>query len=231
LPFLTLVHILHCESMSQCKLGYLARLVLLNYSPSRAYCELQVTIPWSLYEKRLPTRLRARGENVCGIDVNLDRLNLAVVSKQGVLLDTSTSRFSELKVQGLGRDRGASIVMRAVHEVLNYASTHGCSLIVVENPETLGLLKWAWIERGKRSCSAWNRRVTLFTVEVVERISWHAPQYGLRTYYANPAYTSKLAELLARDLGLDKHTASAYILALEYLSLNPRELYQNLQKP
>ena len=71
----------------------------------------------------------------------------------------------------------------------------------------------------------------MFTVEIVERISWHAPQYGLRTHFANPAYTSRLAELLARDLSLDKHTTSAYILALEYLGLNPRELYQDLQRP
>ena len=27
------------------KLGYLARVILLNYTPCRAYCELQVTIP------------------------------------------------------------------------------------------------------------------------------------------------------------------------------------------
>ena len=40
--------------------------------------------------------------------------------------------------------------------------------------------------------------VALFTVEITERISWHAPQYGLRTYYVNPAYTSRLVELLAR---------------------------------
>jgi len=213
------------------RLGYLARVVLLNYSPNRVYCELQITIPRSLYEKHLPVKERARGGNVCGIDVNLDKLNLAIVSEQGVLLDTFTSRFPELKVQGLDRERRISAVMTAVHEVINYATTHGCSLVVLENPETLEFLKWTWIKRGKRSRTAWNRRVALFTAEVIERISWHAPQYELRIYYANPAYTSKLAELLAGDLGLDKHTASAYILALEYLGLNPRELYQNLQKP
>ncbi len=49
--------------------------------------------------------------------------------------------------------------------------------------------------------------------------------------YANPVYTSKLAELIYTELGLDKHTTSAYIIALEYLGLNPKEIYKNLKKP
>ncbi len=213
------------------KLGYLARIVLLNYSPYRAYCELQVTIPWSLYVSHLPVKGCVHGDNICGIDVNLDRINLAVVSRQGILLDTYTVRFPELKVQGLSRERRISIIMNAIHKVLDYAVNHGCSLIVLENVKTLGYLRWVWIRRGKRRNSTWNRRVSLFTIEIVERISWHASQYGLKIYYVNPSYTSKLAELIGKDIGLDKHTASAYIIALEYLGLNPKEAYQNLQRP
>ena len=210
------------------KLGYLARIILLNYSHHRAYCELQVTIPWSLYVSHLPVKICVHGDNICGIDVNLDRINLAIVSKQGILLDTYTVRFPELKMQGLSRERRISTMMKAIHKALNYAVSHGCSLIVLENVKTLGYLRWAWIKRGDRRNSTWNRRVSLFTIEIAERISWHASQYGLKTYYANPSHTSKLAELIAKDMGLDRHTASAYVLALEYLGLNPRVICQNL---
>jgi len=180
-----------------------------------------------------PAKEHVNGNHVGGIDVNLDRINLAIVSRQGVLLDTYTARFPELKEQGLDygrRNRRTSIIMNAIHKILDYAVNHGCSLIVLENPKTLGYLRWVWIRRGKRKSSVWNRRVSLFTTSIVERISWHAPQYGLKTYYANPAYTSKIAELISKDVGLDRHTASACILALEYLGLNPREVYQNLQR-
>jgi len=115
------------------KLGYLARIILLNSSPHRAYCELQVTIPWNLYMKYLPVKGHVHGDNIGGIDVNLDRINLAIVSRQGVLLDTYTARFPELKVQGLDYNRRTSIVMNAIHKVLDYAVNHGCSLIVLEN--------------------------------------------------------------------------------------------------
>jgi len=212
------------------QLGYLARVILLNYTPKRAYCELQVTIPWSLYTKYLPVKDYAQGENIDGIDVNLDRINLAIVSKQRVLLDTYTARFPELKVQGLDYDKRVSVVMNAIHKILSYAASHGCSSIILENPRILGNLRWMWIKSDKRKSSVWNRRVSFFTTSIVERISWHAPQYGLRTYYVNPAYTSKLAELIAKDIGSDKHTVSAYIIALEYLGLNPKEIYQNLQR-
>ncbi len=213
------------------QLGYLARVILLNYTPQRAYCELQVTIPWSLYMKYLLVKDYAQGENIGGIDVNLDRINLAIASRQGILLDTYTVRFPELKVQELDYDGRTSIMMNAIHKMLDYAVNHGCSVIVLENPRALGYMRWVWIKSGKRKNSIWNRRVSLFTTSIIERISWHAPQYGLKTYYANPAYTSKLAELISKDIGLDRHTTSAYILALEYLGLNPKKIYQNLQRP
>ncbi len=213
------------------RLGYLARVILLNYTPQRVYCELQVTIPWSLYMKYLPVKGCAQGENIGGVDVNLDRINLAIVSRQGVLLDIYTARFPELKVQGLDYDRRISIMVKAIHKILSYAINHGCSSIILENPRTLGNLRWVWIKSGKRKSRVWNRRVSLFTTSIVERISWHAPQYGLKPYYVNPAYTSKLAEAIAKELGLDRHTVSAYILALEHIGLNPKEIHQNLQRP
>lgn len=162
------------------QLGYLARVILLSYTPQRAYCELQVTIPWSLYMKYLPVKGYVQGENIGGIDVNLDRVNLAIVSRQGALLDTYTVRFPGLKIQGLNYDRRISIVMNAIHKVLSYAINHGCSVLMLETPKILGYMKRVWIKRGKRRNKLWNRRVSLFTTEIIERIPWHAPQYGLK---------------------------------------------------
>lgn len=44
-----------------------------------------------------------------------------------------------------------------------------------------------------------------------------AMKYGFKVYLANPANTSKLGAEIGRKLGLDKHTASAYIVALKYI--------------
>ena len=39
--------------------------------------------------------------------------------------------------------------------------------------------------------------------------------YGLKTSYVDPANTSKIGEKLAKKLGIDKHTASAYVITLK----------------
>ncbi|ADB57882.1 hypothetical protein [Archaeoglobus profundus] len=45
------------------------------------------------------------------------------------------------------------------------------------------------------------------------------PLYGMKPSYVNPANTSKIGEELMRKLGVDKHTASAYVIALRGLKL------------
>jgi hypothetical protein len=50
---------------------------------------------------------------------------------------------------------------------------------------------------------------------------------GLKIYMVNPSYTSRIAKEIHKDLGLDRHTASAYLLALKYL--NP-ETFESLKE-
>jgi len=45
-----------------------------------------------------------------------------------------------------------------------------------------------------------------------------AMKYGFKVYLVNLSYKSKIAEKIKSEYGLDRHTASAYILALKYLS-------------
>ena len=40
-----------------------------------------------------------------------------------------------------------------------------------------------------------------------------------KVYLVNPAYTSKIGEKLGKEIGLDKHTTSAYVLILRYLEV------------
>ena len=78
--------------------------------------------------------------------------------------------------------------------------------------------------------SSYNRRVSIFKSSIIEEFALHAPEYGIKVFYENPAYTSKLAEAIAKELGLDRHSVSAYILALEYLGLKPVQVIKSAQK-
>lgn len=213
-----------------CKLGYLARLVALDMSYNRVYCELQFSIPYELYLEYRRRYSRPLGDNIAGIDVNVDRVNLAIIDKRGILRDTKTFHYPSLSSITLRSDQRRSLVHRIVHEALKYAHYHSVSTIVLEDPEILGYLKLRWIRSSKRKNSRYNRRVSVFKSSIIDEFILHASEYGLSPYYVDPAYTSKLAELAAKDMGLDRHIASAYIIALEYLGLRPKQIIKKYSK-
>ncbi len=97
-------------------------------------------------------------------------------------------------------------------------------MVVFEDPDIIRTRTFTKNSTINRKISRWTKR------ETSQMFILKALRYGLKPFFVNPAYTSKLAGLIAKDLGLDRHTTSAYILALEYLGLKPKETYQNLQK-
>jgi len=213
-----------------CRLGYLARIIALDMSFDRVYAELQVSIPYELYLAHRRRYYKPLGRNIAGVDVNVDRVNLAIVDRKGILRDVKTFHYPLLASQTLVGEQRRSLIHRVVHEALRYAYRHGVSIIVSEDPEVLGRLKLRWIKRGDRKNGSYNRRVSIFRSSIIEEFALHAPEYGIKVFYENPAYTSKLAEAITRDIGLDKHSASAYILALEYLGLKPAQVIKSVQK-
>ncbi len=210
-----------------CKLGYLARLVALDMGYDRVYIDLQISVPYELYLKHRRRYLRSLGDNVAGIDVNVDRVNLAIVDERGILRDVKTFHYPSLASTTLKGEQRRSLVHRVVHDVLRYAYYHGASAIVLEDPGILGYLKIKWARSNERKSDRYNRRVSIFKPSIIEEFVLHGSEYGLETFFVNLVYTSKLAELIAKDMGLDRHTASAYIIALEYLGLKPAQVIKS----
>jgi len=66
-----------------CRLGYLARIIALDTSFDRVYTELQVSIPYELYLAHRRRYEKPLGRNIAGVDVNADRVNLAIVDRRG----------------------------------------------------------------------------------------------------------------------------------------------------
>ena len=118
-----------------CKLGYLARIVALDMSFERVYAELQVSIPYELFLAHRRRYRKPISRNTAGVDVNVDRVNLAIVDRSGVLRDVKTFHYPSLASQTLVGERRRSLIHRVVHEALKYAYHHGVSIIVFEDPE------------------------------------------------------------------------------------------------
>jgi len=206
-------------------LGYNARCVIRDYSRDKALVEFQFTVPVELYLKYRRVYDKPRGRNIGGIDWNSDRANLAIVSSKGELLDHKTWWFPEVTSHGYPRTARRTQQSQILSEIMDYCYHHGCSVVVFEDPDIIKTRRCTKNATANRKITRWTKR------DASQMFVLKALRYGLKPFFVNPAYTSKLAELIAKDVGLDRHTASAYILALEYLGLNPKEIYQNLHRP
>ena len=213
------------------EVGYPARVVIkeFNFYPSNLhiYCNLQLMIPYSLYLEAVRRYSEPLGDHVAGVDVNVDRLNLAIVDKYGRLRDVKTFWFREITSRGYGRKPAWTKIHQAIHDMLDYAYNHGATLVALESPEVIGYLRYYWIRNGDRKSKNYNFKKSIFRNKIIEVITYKAPLYSLETIYVNPKGTTHSKEHVEtmEKHGLDRHTASAYLIALRGM-----ERYTKIQK-
>jgi len=221
------VLIMLTEKAMNREIGYPARVVIkeynfYQYNNLHLYCSLQVMIPYNLYLETMRKYVKPLGDYVAGVDVNVDRINLAIIDRYGRLRDAKTFWFREITSRGYKRKSAWTKIHQAIHSMLDYAYHHGTSVIALENPEVIGYLRYYWIKNGNRKSRNYNYRVSIFRNKVIEAITYKAPLYSLKTIYINPKGTTRSKEHgeVMRRYGLDRHTASAYIIALKELKQN-----------
>ena len=92
-------------------------------------------------------------------------------------------------------------------------------MLFLEDPGALGRLRLAWIRNGRRRHENYNWKVSIFRSRVIEMVASKAPLYGIRVGYVDPRGTTHSKEHgeAMKKYGLDRHTASAYIMALKGL--------------
>jgi len=202
---------------------YMPRVVVRDYGirDGELYVrgEIHISISYDFYLRYAKRYWEPRGSLIGGVDVNTDRINLAIIDENGVLRDRKTFWFSEATARGYPRSKAWSIIGMKIHEMLKYAYHHGVSTIALENPEVLGVLKLFWIRNGDRRHRNYNWRVAIFRSRAIEMIAMKAPLYSIEVKYVDPRGTtnSKEHNEAMKRLGLDRHTASAYLVARRLL--------------
>ena len=180
------------------KQPYVARIVLRGFGEREnmlwIHGGIHLSIPYKFYLERFKRYKRNYGKLLGGVDVNVDRINLAVIDKYGRLRDTKTFWFEEASWKGCPRQRAWSIIGEAIHDMLRYAYCHGVKTLFLENSEMLGYLKTLWIERGKGRSRNYNYRVQIFRSRVVERIVMKAPLYAVSIEYVDLKGTTRSKE-------------------------------------
>ena len=213
------------EKSERKEIGYPARVVIKEYNAYSdrlyLYCQLQVMVPYALYKEVMKRYDKPLSNLIAGIDVNVDRLNLAIIDSKGNLRDKKTFWFDDIISRGYKKKRAWSKINEEIHRLLNYAYNNGVSTIVLENPKVVGYLRYYWINNGERKGKSYNFKVSMFRNSLIERIIYKAPLYSMDVAYVSPKGTthSKGHDEIMRRFGLDRHTASAYLIALKSLQL------------
>jgi len=205
------------------RVRYMGRVVVRDYGVRDNQLwirgEVHMTVPLDIYYEHMARHRRNAGKLIGGVDVNADRINLAIVDESGELIDHRTFWFSEVTARGFPRHKAWSIIGMRIHELLNYAYNHGVKTLFLENPEVLSRLRLMWVRNGDRKHENYNHKVAIFRSTIIEKITMKAPLYSIKVGYVNPKGTTNSTEHdeLMRKYGLDRHTASAYLIALKGL--------------
>ncbi|MFP3310605.1 MAG: hypothetical protein RXO26_02140 [Caldivirga sp.] len=206
------------------RVGYMGRVVVKDYGVRGNQLwvrgEVHITIPLDVYYEHMARHRRNAGKLIGGVDVNTNRVNLAIVDEGGDLRDYKTFWFSEVTARGFPRHSAWSIIGMRIHEMLNYAYHHGVRILFLENPDILGRLRLMWIKNGDRKHENYNHKVSIFRSTIIEKIAMKAPLYSIEVKYVNPKGTTNSTkhDEAMRKHGLDRHTASAYSIALRGLT-------------
>jgi len=204
------------------QVGYNARVYIRDASENAVKGDVQVAVPFTVYSKYYST-LFSENYNpkyVLGFDVNYDRVNAVLVNLNGEVRYMETLDLTKYVTHGRRWKDARAYTIQWLHKLFNgIAMEYGEFMVSVEDPEVLGMLKLKWIVLGGRKHSDYNCRVARFTSSLSEAILDTAGKLGVRTVKVDPKGTtsSREHEYFMRKCGLDKHMASAYMIALRGL--------------
>jgi len=192
----------------QKKASYNAKIVFRN---TKIY--LHLSVPIQLYLKYFK-RGDALGEFIAGFDLNSDRVNLVIIDKYERIVDVKTEWFPEVTSPGFSREKARALRLRALAKLLKYCYTHGVGAVVFENLLDVKKRRFAKSKTANRKISRFAKRELLHYVIVMSL------KYGFKVLLADPKGTTSSAEhgRFMMKHGLDRHTASAYLVALRGLT-------------
>jgi IS605 OrfB family transposase len=195
------------DSAKQKKLSYMARIV---FREGDIY--LHLSIPIQLYLKYFK-KGEARGQLIAGFDLNSDRANLVIIDEHGEIVDVKTAWFPEVTSHGFPREKAKVLRLNALARLLEYCYRHGVGTVVFENLLSVKRKRFTRSEKANRKIARFAKR------QLIQHGVVMALKYGFRVLLVDPKGTTNSREHseLMKRYGLDRHTASAYLIALKGL--------------
>ena len=181
--------------------------ISMNNGGYSVYINLPVELYARISDKK---QVHSDAEHIASFDLNSDRINMALLRTNGLLIETKNRHFPEVNSSGYGEGKAKDKRLKALSELIDYAIEQGAKIFVFEKLKMNG--------RKNISTKTGNRKITKFaTRELISHAEIMVKKRGGEFVQINPAYSSQSARIINQDLGVDVHTASAVVLGLRYL--------------
>jgi len=150
-----------------------------------------------------------------GFNLNSDRLNAVVINKEKKIITKRTFWYSEVVSHGFPKGKAMALRLNALSQALSFLLRVDVDYVVFED---LFLVKRRKFTRSKSG----NRKITRFAKKhllihgVIKSL-----RLGFNAVLVNSKGTtnSEEHEKVMREKGFDRHTASAYLIALKGLEV------------
>ena len=160
---------------------------------------------------------------IAGIDVNIDRVAVSVVSKQGNLLESKTFYCHEMEY--VRSNRRSNIAGELAKEIIDYLLSWNVGAIVLED---------LTFQQDHDTNHRFNRLVHSFAKNKLQKaLISRGLKFGFHIKKVNPAYTSVIGRCkYAKMYGLSVHEAASFVIGRRGLDFDekvPKELLKQLR--
>jgi predicted transposase len=179
------------------------------------YPMIHLQIPLWLYLKHFSSPKPVGYGLVAGFDLNSDRLNVVVISKDGEIIANKTFWYSDVTRPGFPKGKAMALRLNTLSQALIFLSRVGVDYIVFEDLFLVKNRKFTRSKSGNRKVSRFAKRQLLIH-GVIKSL-----RLGFNVVLVNPKGTtnSEGHDRMMREKGFDRHTASAYLIALKGLGM------------
>jgi predicted transposase len=179
------------------------------------YPMIHLQIPLRLYLKHFSSPKPNGYGLFAGFDLNSDRLNVVVVSKGGEIIAKKTWWYSDVTRPGFPKGKAMALRLNALSESLIFLSRIGVDYVIFEDLFLVKNRRFTRSKSGNRKVSRFAKRQMLIHGVI------KALRLGFNVILVNPKGTtnSEDHDRIMREKGFDRHTASAYLIALKGLEV------------
>ncbi len=181
----------------------------------REHPRIHIQIPLWLYLKYFSTS-KPRGYGlIAGFDVNSDRLNVVVIDNDGNIVAVETFWYCETVSHGFPKGKAEWIRLNALSSALEWCRRIGADYVVFEDLTRIRCKRFTKNHYVNRKIAKFPKKQILIHGVI------KALKLGFIVVLVNPRGTTNSVthEQIMREKGLDRHMASAYMIAYRGLKV------------